>query len=308
MFRSTTLTGTKHTNGFTTPEFFIPSANLMRDLSSRKGRNDTSWIRPSITDIPLEELRPMLGYHLLWCDRVQDELLSWTMSYLFAVVHLYLRHLKGQGIACISMINRNRASHPEKWHMEQLEPQVNKPAKFYSANDLSDHTEVYYDHEWLCSKDLPGLHPRKTNHEYITHGVVAYPDNDRLQQATWDNLVAAGIFELIPELKVSPCSRAAGLHTVLRYIRTTNYDDDRTTTDRELEVAQEIAWLHTRLRPGEEKEQSRPNLWILLHALTFHKRLTGDQLLQKLILRLGYTLWSVPFQSARDAISVPPGS
>jgi hypothetical protein len=236
----------------------------------------------------------MLGHHLLWRDRIQDELLSWTISYLFACVHLYLRHLKGQEIASISMINRTRAVHPESWHVEQLGSQANKPAKFYSANDLCDSTGVYHNHEWQCSKDIPGLHPRKTNHEYITHGVVEYPNDDILQQATWGDLVAIGIFELVPELKVSSCSRAAGLYTALRYIRISNYRRVRTTTDRELEIAQEIAWLHTRARPGEEREQSRPNLWIPLHALTFQKRAAvGDLLLQKLIRRLGYTRKSV---------------
>jgi hypothetical protein len=289
MFRTTTLDGKDHTNGFTTSNQFVPSANLMKD----RGIDDTSCIRTSITDIPLQELRPMLGEHLLWKNRVQDELLSWTISYLFAIIHLYLRHLNGQGIGCIAMINRTRASHPGKWHIEQLEPQVNKPARFYSANDLCDYTGVYHDHEWSCRTNMPNLHPRKTNHEYITHGVVDYPDNDRLQQAKWGDLVAAGLFELVPELKVCFFSRAAGLYTVLRHIRTSNYNDVRTTTARELEIAQEIAWLHTSLRPGEEKQHSRPNLWILLHALTFHKRAAGDRLLQRLIFRLRYTRESI---------------
>lgn len=261
----------------------------MKDCITRRGINDTSYVRTSINDIPLQELRPMLGQHLLWRDRIQDELLSWTISFVFATVHLYLRHLKGQEIGCISAINRTRASHPEDWHVEQLVSQVNNPAKFHSANDLCDYTGVYHDHEWPCQRDLPSLHPRKTNHEYITHGVVEYPENDRLQQATWDGLVAAGIFELVPELKVPSSSRAAGLYTVLRYIRTTNYNKVEKTTDRELVVAQEIAWLHTRSLSGEGTEQTRPNLWILLYTLTFHKRAAGDELLQNLICNLGYT-------------------
>jgi hypothetical protein len=291
MFRTVTLVGPRHTNGFTTSSLFIPSAHL--DIK------DISWTRKSMTDIPLQEFRPMLGEHLLWRDRTQDELLSWTMSYVFATVHLYLRHLKGQEIGFLSAINRTRAFRPEKWHVEQSESQesqksqAKKPVKFYSANDLSDYAGVYHDHQWKCRRDLPGLHPRKTNHEYITHGVVEYPEDDRLQQATWGDLVAAGIFELVPELKVCFCSRAAGLYTVLRHIRITNYKTIHKTTHRELAIAQEIAWLHTRLRPGEEKDQSRPNLWILLHALTFRKRAAGDKLLQKLISKLGYTRKSI---------------
>lgn len=291
MFRSTTLTGPRHTNGFTTSILFIPSAYLMGDRNSRRVIHHTSEIRISMMRIPLQILRPMLGQHLLWRDRIQDQLLSWTMSYNFAIVHLYLRHLKGQEDACVSAIDRTRATHPD-WHDSEPVSQV-KHAKFYSANDLCDSTGVYHDHDWPCSKDLPGLHPRKTNHEYITHGVVKYPEGEMLQQATWGDLVAAGIFALIPELKVPPNLRAAGLYTVLRYIRTTNYNTIYRTTDQELAVAQAIAWLHTRLQPGEIREQSKPNLWMLLYALTFRKRDAGDQLFQKLIRSLDYKRKSV---------------
>ncbi|KAH0009212.1 hypothetical protein KCU78_g10848, partial [Aureobasidium melanogenum] len=289
LFRSFTLLGKKPTNGFTTQDLFVPSAHFMRDLLSRKGRDETSWIRTTMAEIPLQELRVMLGHHLLWRDRIQDELLSWTISYLFATVHLYLRHLKGQEIGSIAMINRTRALQPTEWHMEQIKPQAYKPTKFYAATDLCDYTGVYDSHEWQCQRDLPGLHPRKTNHEFITHGAVKYPQSDRLKQAAWADLVSAGLFELVPELKVDENSRAAGLYTVLRYIRTSNYNHVCTTTEPELEIAQRIAWLHTRLQPGEKQEKSRPNLWILLHALTFRKRAAGDQLIRELIRKLGYT-------------------
>lgn len=259
----------------------------MGDRNSPRLIHHTSRIRISMMHIPLQIFRPMLGQHLLWRDRIQDQLLSWTMSYVFAIVHLYLRHLKGQEVACVSAINRTGATHPN-WHNSQSVPRV-KHAKFYSANDLCDYTGVYHDHDWPCSKDLPGLHPRKTNHEYITHGVVEYSEGATLQQATWSNLVSAGIFELVPELKVPPNLRVAGLYTVLRYIRTTNYNHDHKTTDQELAIAQAIARLHTRLRPGDIREHSKPNLWMLLYALTFRKRVAGDRLFQKLILSLRYT-------------------
>ncbi|KAG9681402.1 hypothetical protein KCU95_g13085, partial [Aureobasidium melanogenum] len=289
MFRTSTLLGNRPTNGFTTQDLFVPSAHLMRDLPSREGRDETYWIRTNMVDIPLQELRVMLGHHLLWRDRIQDELLSYTVSYPFAVVHLYLRHLKGQEIGSIAMINRMRALQPEEWYTEEMWPQTYKPAKFYAATDLCDYTGVYFDHEWQCQRDLPGLHPRKTNHEFITHGPVKYPQDDRLKQAAWADLVSAGLFKLVPELKVDENSRAAGLYTVLRYIRTSNYNHVRTTTEEELEIAQKIAWLHTRVQPGKEQEKSRPNLWILLHALTFRKRAAGDLLFRGLIRRLGYT-------------------
>lgn len=230
----------------------------------------------------------MLGEHLLWQDRIQDELLSWTMSYLFATVHLYLRHLDGQEMGYISIINRTRAVHPKEWYLEKSMTQEHNPAKFHLANTLCEYATVF-DHEWPCRRDLPGLHPRKINHELLTHGAVRYPEGDPLQQAAWTDLVAAGLFELIPELKVCFCSMVAGLYTVLRHIRTTNYNEVRKTTERELVIAQNIAWLYTRLRPEERREENRPNLWILLHTLTFRKRESGDDLFKKLIRKLGYT-------------------
>ncbi|KAH0404992.1 hypothetical protein KCU89_g561, partial [Aureobasidium melanogenum] len=288
LFRAFTTTGTRHTKGFATPTLYVPSGNLMPDMEGRRRERHPTWTHDLMADIPLEVLRVMVGEHLLWRDRIPDELLSWTMSYLFATVHLYRRHLDGQEIGYISMINRTRAVRPEKWYLERLEPQYSTPARFNFANDICQYTRVYV-HEWPCSKDLPGLHPRKFNHEVLTHGVIAYPEDDPLLQAAWKDLVAAGIFELIPELKTYFDSMVAGLYTVLRYIRTTNYNEVRRTTENELVIAQEIAWLHTRLPPGETREESRPNLWILLHTLTFRKRESGDHLFKDLIRKLGYT-------------------
>ncbi|KAG9529929.1 hypothetical protein KCU93_g2958, partial [Aureobasidium melanogenum] len=255
LFRAFTTTGTRHTKGFATPTLYVPSGNLMPDMEGRRGERHPTWTHDLMTDIPLEVLRVMVGEHLLWRDRIPDELLSWTMSYLFATVHLYRRHLDGQEIGYISMINRTRAVRPEKWYLERLEPQHSTPAKFNFANDF----------------------------------FIAYPEDDPLLQAAWKDLVAAGIFELIPELKIYFDSMVAGLYTVLRYIRTTNYNEVRRTTENELVIAQEIAWLHTRLPPGETREESRPNLWILLHTLTFRKRKSGDHLFKDLIRKLGYT-------------------
>lgn len=84
--RSVTSSGRYHTNGHATERFFSPSAAL-----------DGRHCRPDVWDIPISELTVMLGEHLAWNDRIQDELLSWTDSWLFAIVHLYQRHVKGQG-------------------------------------------------------------------------------------------------------------------------------------------------------------------------------------------------------------------
>lgn len=260
----------------------------MADMDGREGERHPTWIRDSIFDIPLQELRTMLGEHLLWQDRIQDELLSWTMSYLFATVHLYLRHLDGQEMGYISMINRTRAVHPKKWYLEQSDAQEHEPAMFYFANILCEIIRVL-DHEWPCRRDQPGLHTRKINHELITEGAVEIPTDDPLQQAAWTDLVAAGLFDLVPELKVCSCSMVAGLYTVLRHIRTSNYNEIRRTSERDLVIAQNIAWLHTRLPPGKTRNEGRPNLWILLHTLTFHKRAPGDELFKELIRALGYT-------------------
>lgn len=290
-YRTFTLDGIGYTNGFTSLTdviTFLPSDAFVPDWNHRKGEGDPTQMRASIFDILLEELRPMLGYHLLWRNRIQDELLSWTSSYLFATVHLYLRHLKGQKVGYVAMINRTRAFHPTRWYLRQPEPRGPGPVSFYPATRLCYYARMNA-HPWVCSKDEPGLHPRKLNHESITHGVVCYPGDDELRPFGWADIVDAGLFELVPELKVCFCSMAAGLYTVLRHIRISNYNRISRTTERELEIAQKIAWLHTRSPSAKDREESRPNLWAFLHALTFRKRGPGDKLLQKQIRKMGYT-------------------
>ncbi|KAK6001054.1 hypothetical protein QM012_003137 [Aureobasidium pullulans] len=307
LFRATTLTGKRHTNGFTTSTLYIPSASLMGDLSTRQSEDETSRASTSITDIPLQVLRPMLGHHLLWRDRVQDELLSWTVYWPFAVIHLYLRHLKGQGLGYLSPINRFRASQRVKWHVEQVGPQPYEPVRFDSANDLCDYTGIYHDHDWECKRDLPGLHPRKTNHEYITHGPVEYPENDRLTQVAWADLAAAGLFELVPEIKVPPNHKAMGLYTVLRYLRTQNFSCVYATTDRELEIAQDIAWLHTRQDLDENLHQgfgrfpsNLPEMHSLYHLAVDVQSVVNGPPLDALVLTDTYSRFILPPGLERD--------
>ncbi|THX79262.1 hypothetical protein D6D04_05278 [Aureobasidium pullulans] len=289
LHRATTSLGPGHTNGSTTSGRFAPGAADKRHTGDEI---DFAQMHTSISDIPLGVIRPMLGWHLLWKDRTLDELLSWTSSYVFAMVHLYLRHLDGQEAGYITTINRTRATRPGAGRYKQASEKIAEQQRFHHALDLCNKFKIFL-HEWSRDPknlwDLWGLHPRRFTHEYITQGLVAYPEDDILQHASFGDLVTAGIFKLVPELKVPVKSMAAGLYTFLRWLRTTLYKDVWRTTEHELKIAEKMAWLHTRLPPGEKKEENRPHLWALLNFLTFRKREAGDEMFQKLIRGLGYT-------------------
>ncbi|KEQ85518.1 hypothetical protein M438DRAFT_364598 [Aureobasidium pullulans EXF-150] len=291
LFRAYTLDGMKHTNGLTTPRLYAPSAAFIPDLKHRAGNMDFLQMRRSIYDIPQEELRPMLGDHLLWKDRIQDELLSHTSSCLFGIVHLLLRHLKGQGEGYLAIINRTRAFRLERWYKQQPE-NAKEPGlvRFHYGPRLCDKIDIF-NHNWVCQMSVPGLHYRKFTHEYITQGLFGYPEDDVLQHASWADLVSAGIFELLPDLKVQCRERPSGLYTTLRGLRSSNFERTRASkiTENEMEAAEKLAWLHTLSSAEEKEEGDRPQLWALLNYLTFRKREAGDELFQDRIRQLGYT-------------------
>ncbi|KAI5198450.1 hypothetical protein E4T39_06732 [Aureobasidium subglaciale] len=285
------LQGKKCTNGLTTPNLYIPSAALILQRICTISGTVSTQMRSCIWDIPLEELRPMTGDHLLWKDRIQDELLSHTSSCLFGIVHLHLRHLKGQTDGYLAMINHTRALRLNSWCKGSLEkPEDTSPVDFHYAPRLCDAISIFR-HGWKGKRAIPGLHYRKFSHEYITHGVFGYPETDILQHISWADLVSAGIFDLLPMLRAQCLERPSGLYTTLRKIRIQNYQ--RVTffkiTENEMVAAVELARLQTRPAEEESDDTHRPHLWALLNFLTFRKRCSGDELLQQTIRKFGYT-------------------
>lgn len=79
----------------------------------------------TLFDIPYANFQHMLGLHLMWEDPPLDELLSWTDSWLFVIVHALGRYEKGQRVPIISC---GRAS--------GLKTPDGQPAPSYSAVEL----------------------------------------------------------------------------------------------------------------------------------------------------------------------------
>lgn len=220
----------------------------------------------------------MLGEHLAWNDRIQDELLSWSDSWLFAILHLYQRHLKGQGDGYLFCVDRRRACKlPDQGGAQ-------KQAEFFPALPLGNAVNLL-GYPW--SAFMQGnLVYRRFVHEYLTHGVIEYPKDDRLQPISWEDL-QKDIFILIPEMKVPADKKAFGLTQVLLCLRRVNYDGPaRLTTESELNAAEKLARLHVR---ASLVECVQPPLAIFINYLTLRKRDINDTLFQERVRRLGYT-------------------
>lgn len=185
LMRAYTLDGKNHTNGYSSETLFSPSAFWRNNRTSL-----------SILDMPFDESRQMLGTHLYWADRVLDELLSWTNSLLFAIVHAVLRASHGQLGAHICFIDTSKATTAQ-----------GESTAFYFAPKLTnavgmldwkgqrlnaDGTPKDYK-GWHPKTELEKLHERKATHEYLTHGVVQYPEG-HLRHVPLDELIEHGLF------------------------------------------------------------------------------------------------------------------
>lgn len=269
--RSVTLSGARHTNGHATETHFSPSGAL-----------DGRECHGSIFDIPFVQLAPMLGDHLAWSNRIQDEILSWTNSWLFAIVHLYLRHLNGQSDAYLFCIDRRKATKVRD------ECEAREQVDFFYALPLCNATGLAR-YPWSAAIKSK-LTYRKFTHEYLTHGIVEYSEDSDLQPVSWEDLIQGGLFTLIPEMKVPEGMVVDGLYYVLLFLPKKNYDSVKLTSKLELDTAENLARLHVRGLPTQSHQfGTKPPLVIFVYYLTLRKRGKEDALFQERVTRLGYT-------------------
>lgn len=285
--RAVTCDGPRHTNGHTTKYLYLPSAAIGGRSCSR-----------DICSYPISFYAAMLGTHLPWDDRIQDEFLSWTDSWLFAVVHLYLRHLKGQREGYLCCVKRK-----EVYQVAESEEDATQLAEFFSALALGNAVDLH-SHQCFQSPLKKGaLVYRKFTHEYITHGPVETWETSELQHVAWASLVEHGLFQLLPELKIPEGMKARGLYEVLLYMRKVNYSSEsQPTTTKELDKAEELAFLHSRITSPTRQNAviiepvQRPNLAIFMHYLSLRKRSADDALFQAKTKAMGYQrkmLWHI---------------
>ncbi|RDI87376.1 hypothetical protein Vi05172_g2895 [Venturia inaequalis] len=250
--RAWTLFGVHSTAGFSCPDYYWPNAK-------RNGKP----MHKTLFDIPFATFRHMLGDHLMWEDPPLDELLSWTDSWLFVIVHALGRYESGQRIAVITCGRASGLTTPN-----------GQSALFYHANELHNAYRLL-DRVWkIGQKDsLHGdrsfkLAARKFTHEWLSHGIVL-DQNHEMQHVELGELVRQGLFYLYPELDIRGLCERTGLYEHLTALRLGLFyyaRQSEITTD-EMAIAASIARLFC--KPGQEKAP----LSVLLDTLSLRKRM-----------------------------------
>ncbi|TID27585.1 hypothetical protein E2P81_ATG00340 [Venturia nashicola] len=250
--RSWTLFGLGSTAGFSCPDYYWPNAK-------RNGKQ----MHNTLFDIPYATFRHMLGDHLMWEDPPLDELLSWTDSWLFVIVHAIGRYENGQRIAVIACGRASGLTTPN-----------GQSVPFYYANELHNAYQLL-DRVWKigAQDSFHGdrsfkLAARKFSHEWLSHGIVLDP-NHEMQHVELGEMILQGLFYLYPELNIRGLSERSGLYEQLTALRQGLFycanESEITTND--MAIAASIARLFC--KPGEGKAP----LSILLDTLSLRERM-----------------------------------
>lgn len=263
--------GVKHTNGFSSEALYLPAAAWHR-----------LGVSTSMSDMPAYRAQLILGYHLLWNDRGTDELLSWTESPVFTMMHGWRRREKGQRNVFISMINRKLATN------ESLDKEV----PFYLALDMTHALQPKTCLEWGNTgfNKLSDLQSRKFNHETLSHGEFHYPA-EATRHASLEELENAGLFDaLMADLTIPPGHEVRGLYTILHWYRMKSnaYTDVHHVTPQEMLAAKSCARYHVHVRSENERRSSKPSLFHLIYYLSLKKRDKDDRSFISEIKKLGY--------------------
>jgi hypothetical protein len=271
----------KKTNGHTSYDVLLPAADC---------RSARYCSHSELPDMTQGELKYMIGNHLIWKDLVVDEFLSYSKDPLFLVVHALRRHHENQGNVTIQFIDRRQAKTPRaKGHGGGL-------AVFYNALDLCTIFGVPKWSGWGLN-DITKLHPRKFTQELLSHGPVLISDTS-LQQASIEDLINDGLFEIFSEFDTPGDHKRAGLYTLQVVYRKIGYPPEtpRDATNRVagpiysyencarqvpmteelLETVRKVT-LDFRAKPkGVDVETLEPPLHAFIGFLTFEKRQKED--------------------------------
>lgn len=237
-------------------------------------------------EIPVEGARIMIGHHLLWLDRNNDELLSWTTSVIFVLVHAQGRQYKGQGDPQVGFIDRGKTT-----RAKTPEHRMGGPVEFFNAVDLFNSFEVP-DSAGFTTTDCQFLDTRMYTHELLSHGIIEYQDVE-FRQVSFSELVNAGLFQLCPQLEVQEHDFPAGLYTRCVALRTQIYRDVDETTAGDSDAI-DLAWKIAKLFLAGNDTHSpttrnrRPPLYLFLMLLSLQKRPSSWPVFQTWI-RLHYS-------------------
>ncbi|QDS72791.1 hypothetical protein FKW77_006104 [Venturia effusa] len=258
--------------------------------AKRNGRT----MHETLFDIPYAVLQHMLGLHLMWEDPPLDELLSWTDSWLFVIVHALGRYENGQRVPIISC---GRAS--------GLTTTDGQSASFYSANDLHEAYQVL-NRAWKVGPvdsshgDVSfKLDPRKFAHEWLSHGEVRDSEHE-MKHVELGEMILQGLFHLYPELDMPGLCERTGLYEHLTAFRLGMFycTKDSEITTKDMAVCENIAKLFR--KPGQEKAP----LSVLLDTLSLRKRMARNDDFRSWIVK-NYTVEEVREEWFPDIHIIP---
>lgn len=247
LWRTYSITGFRRSAGISTPAGFFPNAYSHVQVE----------YHDSIYDVPRNIGEQMCRAHLMWHDRVVDELLSWSASLMFAVVHAVRRHEIGQRpvyICCGSPAS--------------LKTVENHTASFFPANLV---------HE-AFSRVPHGLNYNMFTHEYLSWGPVLDPDSS-FRHVVLEKLIEEGLFELFPNLKLGGLAKRTGLYEHLMYLRKWNFIRKEVVptpiTFKDCETASRLANL---FKAPLNASHGKPRIYCFIAFLALRKRriLRGD--------------------------------
>ena len=228
----------------------------------------------------------MLGYHLLWKDRLRDELISFTNSFRFLITHGARRGIKGGKKIFYHVINRRQA-----------ETVTQSPAHFYEANDLCRHFEVGSTH-WPHPSMHGNLHPRKFNHEYLASTTVVMRQGGAYM-ASHETLAAHGVFDLYPHVAHSDdgvqCPGyepiVSGLYELLCAARYgPPYANTHPVQAEEVNMVLDCARQFLLDVPAIDRAGAKPPLWLVIELCCGKKRTRGHNgPLIQMLTDMGYT-------------------
>lgn len=197
----------------------------------------------------IPESQGMIGLHLLWADRGRDELISWTDSCLFMIVHAWRRRELGQRDTHVCLIDRRQVKSPPLHRVA-----------FYPALKLIETFEVLKSPIWDEKRERPHLHARKFTYEFLSHGELEYPKQvGASRHVPLEELEEAGLWRwLIEKSEKAHDEEVGGLYTILRWCRneSSNYSSIKPIT--RLEICS-IAWCCPLV--SELLRQSLPDDW-----------------------------------------------
>lgn len=271
------------TNGSTTQYRLMPAADITRSQATHA----------NMAGMSQGEVIYMIGQHLIWNDLAGDEFLSYSIDPLFLVYHALGRYHKAQHGVTVQFIDRRKAK------------SINgEPAAFYHALDIYDIFGVGAWTGWP-SRTRGKLLPRKFTQEFLSHGTVKNADT-RFQQATLDDLIRDGLYDLFPTFKVKSNELRAGLYSGQVILRTIGFpppevqrplkrkrDDDQKKREKRiyayhdcprvvaftielLTLVQKLTRNFINVQTGQDRDVLEPPLHVFICFLTFEKRPSRD--------------------------------